>query len=325
MKFKLGDYVRVKSGVRLEETNEEVPGWVGRIDEVPTGLKGPAYLIELDAVSLDALPEKYLQSCIEDEEPPVAYYFPESDLEPAERRDTDEQLQAAQDRIFDLVMGPDDEPQLDKVLLDKWIDAFNKSAQAAALNDIEREEAEYIIGNFAEFAFNYPGEQVGAWTRAGVQEVCTDLIPRKVTAEAEYFDRVGPVLAQFFDFLADAGYMVNAAALGRDVRRIAPQIAKNAADPRKWGMAKSIGMQAVQAGVDLSDEKALERFIMQYNAGIDATQQRGQTARPAKPNPYKDISRNQVIRVKYADGSIREGKFKRLEADLLAGKCALEK
>ncbi|MBK7939219.1 MAG: hypothetical protein IPJ82_20035 [Lewinellaceae bacterium] len=325
MKFNIGDYVRVKSGVLLEETDEEVPGWVGRIVELHDNPKDPFYLLELDAVSLDNLPEKYLQDCIDEQESPLVYYFQDTDLEPAERRDTDEVLRATQDRISDLVMGPDEESEIDKALLGKWIAAFKQSAQAALLNDIEREEAEYIIDNFAEFAFNYSGEQVGAWTHAGVQEVCIELIPRKVTAEAEYFDRVGPVLARFFDFLGEADYLPKAAALGEEVRRISPKIAKNAADPHKWGMAKSLGMMAMQTGVDLSNEMALQRFIMEYNAGINTAQRPKQTTRPAKSNPYMNIPRNQIIRVKYADGSIREGKFKRLEADLLEGKCELVK
>lgn len=45
--------------------------------------------------------------------------------------------------------------------------------------------------------------------------------------------------------------------------------------------------------------------------------------RPAQENPLKNISRNEVVKVKYPDGSIREGKFKRLEEDLRAGKCEL--
>lgn len=80
MLFQLNDYVRVKPGIRLEETGEPVPGWEGQITEVPTDPASLFYLVELDALSLGQLPEKYLADCIEKEEIPVAYYFGEEDL-----------------------------------------------------------------------------------------------------------------------------------------------------------------------------------------------------------------------------------------------------
>lgn len=43
----------------------------------------------------------------------------------------------------------------------------------------------------------------------------------------------------------------------------------------------------------------------------------------ARENPFQNISRNEVVKVKYPDGAIRKGKFERLEGDLRAGKCEL--
>ena len=134
---------------------------------------------------------------------------------------------------------------------------------------------------------------------------------------------MGPALIQFFGFLDERGYLDDSGDLGRLVERIAPRIPGMAADPRKWGMAKSMGMEALRLGLDLSDEKVLEQFMFDYNSKLLNIAGPKNTARPAHHNPFKSISRNQIIRVKYTDGSIREGKFKRLEADLVAGKCVL--
>ena len=83
-------------------------------------------------------------------------------------------------------------------------------------------------------------------------------------------------------------------------------------------------MQALEEGLNPEEPGAMERFIAKYNASLDHNPPgKPNAARPARENPYKHLGRNQPIRVRYTDGSIKEGKFKRLEADLLAGKCTL--
>lgn len=220
MPFQLNDYVRVKSGVLLEETDEPVPGWEGQITEIPVSLGDTTYLVELDALSLQQMPEKYLADCIEDGDIPIAYYFGEEDLEPSVRRDTDEQRTAAKAHLEDQIFPPDAE--LDTTLIAKWLNEFEQS------------------------------------------------------------------------------------------------------------MAKSIAMEALDAGVDLSDTQAMNGFIAKYNARLmdkldfpTISRKKPQPLRPVSENPFKNISRNQVVKVKYPDGSIREGKFKRLGEELKAGKCTL--
>jgi hypothetical protein len=59
------------------------------------------------------------------------------------------------------------------------------------------------------------------------------------------------------------------------------------------------------------------------DAWIHEFEQSPQYSRPVQENPFKNISRNQTIKVTYPDGIIREGKFKRLEEESRAGKCSL--
>ncbi|MEQ1744621.1 MAG: hypothetical protein ABMA02_04290 [Saprospiraceae bacterium] len=329
MRFQLNDHVRVKPGVLLQETGEPVPGWVGQITEVPADTAAQIYLIELDAFSLEQLPEKYLADCIEHEEIGTSYYFREDDLEPAARRDTDEQRTAAQERLENIT-NPLEEDDLDRATVSEWIGAFEQSPLYAALTPEAQESANVIIETFAEYAFNYPGYQPDDWTVATIREVCLELIPRKFTAEIEFFELVGTVLNQFFGFLAESNRQKNAAAMHREIKKIAPEIVRNAKDPRNWGMAKGIMMQAMGTGVDLSDEHAISDFMASYSANMarhaglpEPGPKKQSLLRPASGNPFVNIARNETVRVKYPDGSIRDGKFKRLEDDLRAGKCEL--
>jgi hypothetical protein len=100
MKFKLKDHVRVKDGVSLEETGELISGWVGEIVELPESDDDNTYMIELDTLSLQQLPDKYMQNCIENGNNPFYCWLEEENLELSVRRDTDSQ-RAAQQSLLD--------------------------------------------------------------------------------------------------------------------------------------------------------------------------------------------------------------------------------
>ncbi|MDO8367801.1 MAG: hypothetical protein Q7T20_13450 [Saprospiraceae bacterium] len=329
MPFKLNDYVRVKPGVLLVETGEPVPGWEGEITEVPASLGDQVYLVELDALSLNQLPEKYLADCIEEGDLAIAYYFAEEDLEASIRRDSHEQRVAAHARLEDLFFPPaEDEFGLTQIT--QWQREFEQSPQYTTLGLDAQESAQSIIVSFAEYAFNYRSDQPSDWTLGTLREVCLELFPRKFSAEIEFFEHIGLVLNQFFGFLDEKKYLKNAGHLQEEMRKIAPQIISRAKNPQNWGMAKSFAMGAIAAGVDLSDTNAMNGFMDNFNANLlpnlefpELASKKPQRLRSVHENPFKNIARNQVVKVEYPDGSIREGKFKRLEEALRTGKCVL--
>ncbi len=331
MPFQLNDYVRIKPGVILTETNEPVPdGWEGQIAETPVTPEDNTYLVELDAPSLEKLPEKYLADCIENEEMPVAYYFEESDLEPSVCRDTPEERRAIQDRLENLIFPIPEEELLDEAQIAQWYEAFEQSEQYANLPPGEQEEAKSTLELFADYAFNYRGDQPKDWTVGTLREVCLERFPKRLSAPIESFEHTGRLLIQFFDFLAEHQSLNTASQMQQEMRRIAPEMIRLAKNPRNWGMAKSMIMDALQAGVDMSNTQALNEFMAKKSAARLAHLDLAGSAAPNRPvmrpvpeNHFKNLSRNQLIRVKYPDGSIREGKFKRLEAELRAGKCEL--
>ncbi|MFN0174066.1 MAG: hypothetical protein ACKVU0_05410 [Saprospiraceae bacterium] len=329
MLFKLHDHVRVKPGVLLEETGEPVPGWEGEITEVPVSLSDQVYLVELDALSLNQLPEKYLADCIKEGDLAIAYYFGEDDLEASVRRDTDEERIAAQARLEDLFFPPN-EDELELAQIKQLQREFEESPQYATLGLDAQASAPSIILSFADYAFNYCGDQLADWTIGTLHEVSLELFPRKFTAEIEYFEHIGLVLNQFFGFLEEKRYLKNAGHLQQEIQKIAPQIIREAKNPKNWGMAKTFAMEAIDAGVDLSDTNAMNGFMANFNANLlphldfpDFKPKIPQRLRPVQENPFKNLSRNQLIKVKYPDGRIKEGKFKRLEEALRAGKCVL--
>ncbi|MBF0425208.1 MAG: hypothetical protein HQL66_05275 [Magnetococcales bacterium] len=146
-----------------------------------------------------------------------------------------------------------------------WGEAFSRSPRFESLSDPEKAEAESVIMHFAEFMLDYLGREPEAWRTNDLWECCVEIIPRKVTAEEVYFRAVAPVLSSFFRYLDEAGLLLSAGSLAQEVERLGPKIVTNAVNPAFWGPAKKFAMKARAAGVDMSSQEDLDRFMLQYN------------------------------------------------------------
>ncbi|MGB9629451.1 MAG: SEC-C metal-binding domain-containing protein, partial [Thermodesulfobacteriota bacterium] len=64
---------------------------------------------------------------------------------------------------------------------------------------------------------------------------------------------------------SDEPLLKNAKKLIERVKNIDKEIIRNARDPKNWGMAKSFVMAANKMGVDITNEKEMNKFIGLYN------------------------------------------------------------
>jgi hypothetical protein len=327
MKFKINDYVKVIDGFIPEEIGEPV-SWYGKITELPTS-PGDSYCMAFDAQTLDALPDEYLKSAIEGGYDEFSYYLEEEDIEPAPRRDNDALLQAAiknierrSDELDEDEDGGYNEPELNQALLDEWLDAFRQSPEFGQIPDDRKDLAADAPETFARFAFDYELRDIGKWTTADVRMVCLDLVPRKVTAEADFFEHFGAGLAAFFAFLDRERLMKGAGTLAATAAKIAPEIPKLAASPRNWGMAKSFMMGASASGYDPTNKEDLDSYMSAYSAGALANLAQGL---PPQADPFRNYNGSSLVKVKYPDGNVVKCKFSKVEADLQAGRCAIVK
>ncbi len=325
MKFKINDYVKVVDGFIPEEIGAPV-SWHGKITELPSG-PDDVYCMAFDAQTLDSLPDEYLKSSLDGGYDEKAYYLEEADMELAPRRDTDAMLRAAIENIERRTdemdeEGDYDDPQINQKLLTKWLDAFQQSPEFGRIPDEVKDLAADAPSTFADFAFNYKGADVGEWTSNTVRTVCLELVPRKVSAEAEFFEHFGEGLAAFFAFLDRERLMKGAGALAATAAKMAPEIPKQAANPQNWGMAKSFMMGASASGFNPSRQEELDGYM----AGYAAQQLMGLSRESAsKPDPFRKYNGSSLVKVKYPDGSVVKCKFTKVEADLRAGKCAVVK
>jgi len=177
------------------------------------------------------------------------------------------------------------EEQLRKILatVDEWFEAFAKSLEFARLSDAQQGEAGAITEFFARYTYEYLGLSAWEWDCAAVEKCCTEILPRKVSAETSFFEAIEPVLSAFFTFLEDQSLLGNGRALAGAVQGLGDEIVTNAEDPSNWGPAKLFLMAALEAGVDIHAEGALEAYMLQYNLRQFARSRFASAAQSASP------------------------------------------
>jgi len=145
--------------------------------------------------------------------------------------------------------------------VDAWSEAFAKSPGFARLTDSQRRKAGAITEFFARYTYEYLAIAPGEWDCAAVEECCTEILPRKVSAEISFFEAIAPVLIAFFTFLQDQSFLHNGRALAEALEDLGDEIVGNAEDRGNWGPAKHLVMAAHEAGVDSQDPDAFEAFM----------------------------------------------------------------
>ncbi len=132
MKFKIGDSVKVKPGIVVDEM--DVSGWHGRIDESDYD-DDEIVCVRLDSIVLRSLSEDYIKATLAmtTAESFNAFYLRKDDVEPAPPRDTVEDIKTALDDIlrkYEWAAEEDGSGEFDLIqqvmLIDEFTDPFDK-------------------------------------------------------------------------------------------------------------------------------------------------------------------------------------------------------
>jgi uncharacterized protein YchJ len=175
----------------------------------------------------------------------------------------------------------------------EWGVEFSESKYFEELTEEQKDESEFVVMSFTEYMYSYQGLSPEEWDEAGLEECCLCTLPRKITADESYYRSIASVLSAFFAFVGEKNLLKNTSQLTRKVKEIDRQIVRNARDPRNWGIAKSFAMAAKDAGVDITNEAEMQKFIALYNLQQLATLKRdkGKTGSKIKSKKSK-IGRN---------------------------------
>ena len=175
----------------------------------------------------------------------------------------------------------------------EWGVEFSESRYFEELTEEQKLESEFVVMSFTEYMYSYHGLSPEEWDEDGLEECCRYTLPRKITADESYYRSIAPVLSAFFAFVGEKNLLKNTSQLTRKVKEIDKQIVRAARDPRNWGIAKSFAMAAKDAGVDMTNEEEMQKFIALYNLQQPATSKRGESKTESTPESKKSkIGRN---------------------------------
>ncbi len=117
------------------------------------------------------------------------------------------------------------------------------------------------------YGYGYVGVTIPRMTVGDVEEIVTQLFPRKISlfSADEAADAI-PELVAFWQFLKREYRLSNADRILKFLHQIEPKFKEMMMDSSKFGMAKSFFMMGHSAGYDMTNEEEINQFMMEYNA-----------------------------------------------------------
>lgn len=157
---------------------------------------------------------------------------------------------------------PDDKEPLSEKGRMKLVEEFLRSGHSTAL-----EAEESILDHCLTFRCDYSDGDPLRWSPIGIELFMRDYLPRKVSLDAQEIRNLPAVLRAWVRFtLSKRGLEVRwISETEAAVDRWTPKFKKEIANPDNFGMAKAIGHAMMAAGIDLTDQRAVDQWIEEFN------------------------------------------------------------
>jgi hypothetical protein len=143
---------------------------------------------------------------------------------------------------------------------------------------------------FIDLATTHVNEEFSFDNLADVRETLLELLPRKVSAEAPYFEEFPSVLEAFARFLHATGRLKDLQPLMEVIEEARTELPKLAADPRNWGMAKRLfmhhgltGLGAPASGYDLDSFTRQVAKSLNFDLDAELREQPPANVEPTRP------------------------------------------
>jgi hypothetical protein len=153
------------------------------------------------------------------------------------------------------------------------LDGFLASPEAEPFRDSDD------AADLAELAIDYGSDYVGGegrplrWSPVVVELFMCDFLPRKVVREPEFFERSVPQVLEAWVRYAGRSREIPQAAIEEAAAAVSlfrDEMLDLVGDESAWGPAKVFMTAARDAGVDLTDQTAIDSFVENYNSGLAA-------------------------------------------------------
>lgn len=127
----------------------------------------------------------------------------------------------------------------------------------------------FWIAQLIYYGFGYIGVTLPHMDKRDIDEIITDLFPRKISLSSpEDADDAIPELLAFWRFLESKYKLSNADMIIDYLTKIEPEFNAVMNDPSNFGMAKSFMTMGQKAGFDMTDQDQINDFMQLYNKNI---------------------------------------------------------
>jgi hypothetical protein len=163
--------------------------------------------------------------------------------------------------------------EIDEVAAEEFeaqlMERFAESPEAKPI--LERTGAVGWAGSVLEHGRRYEGVTLTTMGKRDLLSILLDVFPRKVSCEPSAAPEIVEEMRAFWLFLHREFGLPNAAeCLAVLDDKMARTMERELADPRNFGMAKSLVMRGMAAGFDMTTEEGMGAFMLAYNASLPA-------------------------------------------------------
>jgi len=122
---------------------------------------------------------------------------------------------------------------------------------------------------FLDLAMGYVGATPPRMSRQQFNEVLFEVIPRKVSTDADSATAIVTELRAFWEFLDRQYHLPHAASFAASLdRKAESRLKRELSNPANFGMAKSFFMMGQKLGFDMTTQEGLNEFQIHYNSAL---------------------------------------------------------
>ena len=174
--------------------------------------------------------------------------------------------------MFDLhasILDSECEEELDEERLEEYVNELMTEFEKSPEADLFLTEFDTSLcwpATYMHYAAQYFSATPATVTPGETAEILFEIIPRKVSVEAEAAYEIIAELKSFWQFLKRTYALEHADAMlemltDDDANRLEAELA----DPSNFGMAKSFFTSGTSAGFDMTDQADMNHFMLAYN------------------------------------------------------------
>lgn len=161
----------------------------------------------------------------------------------------------------------EDEEEALAAEIDQLVAAVDGWCAGRGYDERRRDLTCYAAGCMADFRAHYLDGDLAGWAAADLEEFLLDFVPRKVGLEPESVERFPDAVADVLRCLGGLGRLDPRLAdeLATAALDLREEFVAEARDPSNWGLAKGMFAAMSMAGVDPTDETAVQGWIDTFN------------------------------------------------------------